>query len=73
MEIFALCVITFEPIKVYTNSAHQNDRLNLSLLKDKHTVGQKMARNGRKPAIYFVIFVSKQSLILPELLDDKAV
>ena len=31
-------------------------------MKDTHTVGEKMARNGRKTAIYFVIFVSKQSL-----------
>ena len=27
MEIFAFCVITFEPIEVQTRSASQNDRL----------------------------------------------
>ena len=64
MEIFAFCVITFEPIKIQTNSAHQNDRLNLSFVKDKHAVGKNMARNSHKPAICFVIFVSKQSLSL---------
>ena len=34
MEIFAFCVITFEPIKVKTCSAPQNDRLNLSFVKN---------------------------------------
>ena len=31
---FAFCVITFEPIEVQTCSAPQNDRLNLSFVKD---------------------------------------
>ena len=52
MEIFALCVITFEPIKNQTCSAPQNDRLNLSFVKDSHVDGRKMARNGRKSVIY---------------------
>ena len=30
MEIFAFCVITFEPIKIQTCSAPQNDSLNLN-------------------------------------------
>ena len=34
MEIFAFCVITFEPIKIYTRLAPQNDRLNLSFVKN---------------------------------------
>ena len=62
MEMFAFVAITFEPIGILTHSAHQNDRLNLSFVKDKHTGSQKMARNGSKTAIYFVIFISKQSL-----------
>ena len=62
METFAFFAITFEPIGILTHSAHQNDRLNLSFVKDKHTGSQKMARNGSKTAIYFVIFISKQSL-----------
>ena len=61
METFAFFAITFEPIGILTHSAHQNDRLNLSFVKDKHTGSQKMARNGSKTAIYFVIFISKQS------------
>jgi hypothetical protein len=64
METFAFLAITFEPIGILTHLAHQNDRLNLSFLKDKHTVSQKMARNGSKTAIYFVIFISKKSLPL---------
>ena len=51
-EIFAFCVITFEPIKVKTCSAPQNDRLNLSFVKDFYLVAKKMARNGRKMTIY---------------------
>ena len=34
-----------------TCSAPQNDRLNLSFVKDMNVVGKKMARNGRKTAI----------------------
>ena len=33
-EKIAFCVITFEPIKIQTQSAPQNDRLNLSFVKD---------------------------------------
>ena len=43
MEIFAFCVITFEPL--------QNDYLNLNFVKDDHTYGQKLARNGCKMSI----------------------
>ena len=43
--------------------------LNLSLVKDYHTYGQKMARNGRKIAIYesvsFLIRVNVYSFIKP--------
>ena len=49
MEIFAFCVITFEPIKIQTCSAPQKDRLNLSFVKDENTVGEKwpkMVPNG---------------------------
>ena len=37
-EILVQCVITFEPIKMYTCSAPQNDRLNFSFAKQS---GQK--------------------------------
>ena len=33
MEKIAFCVITFDPIKIQTNSAPQNDRLNFSFVK----------------------------------------
>ena len=36
MEKIAFCVITFEPIKIQTHSAPQNDRLNFSYVKDIH-------------------------------------
>ena len=38
---FALCVITFEPIKIQTHSAPQNDRLNFSFVKDVYVDGKK--------------------------------
>ena len=50
-NIFAFCVITSEPIEVQTRSAPQNDRLNLSFVKDICVNGRKLARNGRKMAI----------------------
>ena len=48
MEKIAFCVITFEPIKIQTHSAPQNDCLNFSFVKDVHVIGNKIARNGRK-------------------------
>jgi hypothetical protein len=62
MEIFAFCVITFEPILSKTCSAPQNDRQSLSFVKDEHTYGEKMARKGHTKLIYKGTFVSKQSL-----------
>ena len=49
--VFVSFVITFVPIKIQTYSAPQNDRLNLSFVKDVHVVGERIARNGRKMAI----------------------
>ena len=48
---FAFCVITFEPIKVQTCSAPQNDCLNLSFVKDIVVDCGKLAINGRFPTI----------------------
>ena len=48
MEVFAFCVITFEPIKVQTRSAPTNDCLNLSFVRDIKVVGRKSAGNGHK-------------------------
>ena len=45
MEKIAFCVITFEPIKIQTHSAPQNDRLNFSFVKDITVVVKKMTRN----------------------------
>ena len=51
MEKFAFCVITFEPIKIQTHSAPQNDRLNFSFVKDIHVDGGNLAWNSCKTAI----------------------
>ena len=48
---FAFCVKTSEPIEVQDCSAHQNDRLNPSFVKDFHVDGGKLAKNGKKVAI----------------------
>ena len=39
--------IPFEPFKIQKPSAPQNDRLNLSFVKDFDVVGTKMSRNGQ--------------------------
>ena len=44
--------VTLGPIKIKTCLAPQNDRLDLSFVKDTYVVVEKMARNGRKTAIY---------------------
>ena len=49
---FPFCVIIIVPIMIQTSLGPQNVRLNLSFVKDFLTVGTKMARNGRKMAIY---------------------
>ena len=67
-RVFALCVITFVLIRVYTPQAPQNDLLNLSFVKDKHIVGEKMARNGCKTATCKVSFISKQSILIITLM-----
>ena len=43
MEKIAFCVITFEQIKMQTDSAPQNDRLNFSFVKDNHVDGGNLA------------------------------
>ena len=43
MEKIAFCVITFDPIKIQTHSAPQNDRLNFSFVKDIHVDGRYLA------------------------------
>ena len=44
--------IAIEPIKVQTCSASQNDRLNLSFVKDTYGSAKEMARKGDKMVIY---------------------
>ena len=62
MKIFAYCVLTFEPILSKTCKAPQNDRQNLSVVKDEHTYGKKVARKGHTEVISKGTFISKQSL-----------
>ena len=52
MEILAFYAIAIEPIKLQTHSASQNDRLNLSFVKDIYGNGEKMATKCGKMVIY---------------------
>ena len=67
MEIFLFCVITFEPIIIQTCSAPKNDPQNFSFVKDIHTYGKKMARNGRTKDIYKGTFICIQTLLHSDL------
>ena len=51
LSFLGFCVIKFVPIKIKTHKAPQNDRLNLSFVKDVHIIGEKMARSGCKTAV----------------------
>ena len=48
MEIFAVCVITFEPINIQICSSLQKDFLNLSFVKYIKVIGKKPTRFGHK-------------------------
>ena len=48
MEILVFYAIAIEPIRVQTCSASQDDRLNLSFVKDTYGNAKKMARKGGK-------------------------
>ena len=52
MEILAFYAIAIEPIKVQTCLASQNDRLNLSFVKDTNGNAEQMAWKGGKIVIY---------------------
>ena len=64
LEIFEFCVITFDSIKIETHLAPQNDRLNLSFVKDEIQVAKKWPEMVQR-AIYLVRFISDQSLLIP--------
>ena len=49
-EKFVFYVVAFDSIKIQTPLAPQNDRQDLSFVKDIYVVGEKMTRNGGKMA-----------------------
>ena len=49
-EKFVFYLVAFDPIKLYTRLAPQNDHQHLSFVKDIYAVGEKMTRNGHKMA-----------------------
>ena len=52
LNLNSFWVIMFVPITIHICQAPQNDRLNLSFVKDKDIVGKNIARNCHKTAIY---------------------
>jgi hypothetical protein len=50
-KAFVIYVLAFDPIKIWPLYASQNDRWNLSFVKDINVVGNKMTRNGHKVTI----------------------
>ena len=52
METFVFCIIAFEPMKIQTSSAPENDRWNFNFVTDFYVVDEKMTKNGCKTAIY---------------------
>ena len=51
-KTFLFCVIFFEPIKIQTTLAPQNDCLNFTSVKYIYVVGENIDRISRKTAIY---------------------
>ena len=49
-EKFVFYAVAFDPIKIQTCLAPQNDCQHLIFLKDYYVVGEKMTRNGPKMA-----------------------
>ena len=45
-------VVAFDPIKIFTHKAPQNDRLNLSFVKDAYVVAKKLTTNGQKMTFF---------------------
>ena len=78
LRFFAFCVITFVPIMIQTCSAPQNNRLNLSFLKNVPIVGNKRARknsarnnSARNSATYLTIMCRSSSFIIDIFLTWK--
>ena len=45
-------VVAFDPIDIFTHKAPQNDRLNLSFVKDAYVVAKKLTTNGQKMTFF---------------------
>ena len=61
MEKITFCVITFDPIKIQTRSAPQNDRLNFSFVKDTYV---EMAKNLEMVEKWLLIILHLFRLII---------
>ena len=51
-DLYQYFVVAFDPIKISTHYAPQNDGWNLSFVKDIYLVAKTMTTNGPKMAIF---------------------
>ena len=71
-KIFVIYVIDFDPIRVFTCLALQNDRQNLNFVKEIFVAVKTMARNDCKMAKHRSChFFSEQTLVRGMYLDLK--
>ena len=70
-KLFTFCALTFEPIEVQNRSAPQNDRLNLSFVKDFHLVGEKWQEIvGKRPFISSKFWATVSSTYIKVILKN---
>ena len=69
-EILTLYATTFEPIKIQKRSAPQNDRLNISFVKDAYVNAKKMGRKVGKLVIYELQILGLLTLYILIALGD---
>ena len=73
-KIFLIYVLVFDPIKIQTSQALQNNRQNLSFLKDINVVGKKIKAYSKRIYNNFVEMIEYIKDILINqltLLNDK--
>ena len=63
-------VLAFDPIKIQTLYASQNDGRNLSFVKDSNEVGNKVTRNGGKMTISKSCIFFNQTDFITNLHDN---
>ena len=61
-------VVAFDPIKIQTRLAPQNDCQHLNFVKDNYVVPETITRNGgKKPNFFFIVNCIKKTVENTEL------